>query len=72
MKTGAVKWYESAVGLGFIEPDEPGRDILFSQCVVHGDVDSLTRGATVRYDVRCAPESPVATRVVTILNAWCH
>jgi CspA family cold shock protein len=46
MPTGCVKWFNSQIGYGFIQPDGGGREVL-----VHSGLDSLTEGAWLSYEL---------------------
>ena len=67
MKTGQIKWYNSNVGLGFISPDEAGRDVLFSEKAIEGsNPDPLQPGEQVKYVAELTNDVPVATKVIRV------
>jgi CspA family cold shock protein len=50
--TGTVKWFNSAKGYGFIQPDSGGKDVFVHiSAVERAGLSSLNEGAKVSYDV---------------------
>lgn len=52
MATGKVKWFNTAKGFGFIEPDDGGQDIFVHvSAVERAGLSQLDEGQTVNYDL---------------------
>ena len=52
MATGTVKWFNSAKGFGFIQPDDGGKDaFVHISAVERAGLDRLTEGQKVEYEV---------------------
>jgi CspA family cold shock protein len=53
MSTGTVKWFNSAKGFGFIQPDEGGRDVFVHvSAVERSSLGQLSEGQKISYDVQ--------------------
>jgi CspA family cold shock protein len=63
MKTGTVKWFDSAKGFGFISGDE-GKDVFvhFSAIVSNG-FKTLEEGQKVTFDIVEGARGPQAANV---------
>ncbi|HHZ02594.1 MAG TPA: cold-shock protein [Tissierellia bacterium] len=66
MKTGTVKWFDSAKGFGFITSDE-GNDVFvhFSAILVDG-FKTLEEGQKVSFEVVEGARGPQAANVAVI------
>ena len=66
MKTGTVKWFDSAKGFGFITSDE-GNDVFvhFSAIVADG-FKTLEEGQKVNFDVVEGARGPQAANVSAV------
>jgi len=52
MATGTVKWFNSAKGYGFIQPQGGGRDVFVHiSAVERAGLSSLNEGQTVEYEI---------------------
>jgi len=52
MATGTVKWFNSAKGYGFIQPQAGGKDVFVHiSAVEHAGLTSLNEGQTVEYEI---------------------
>ena len=52
MATGKVKWFNTAKGFGFIQPDDGGQDIFVHvSAVERAGLSQLDEGQTVNYDL---------------------
>ena len=52
MTTGTVKWFNSAKGFGFIEPEEGGNDaFVHISAVERAGLEGLTEGQKVSYEL---------------------
>ena len=52
MATGTVKWFNSAKGYGFIQPQGGGRDVFVHiSAVERAGLSTLNEGQTVEYEI---------------------
>ena len=52
MTAGTVKWFNSAKGFGFIQPDDGGADVFVHiSAVERAGMHSLNEGQKVRYEM---------------------
>lgn len=52
MATGTVKWYNSAKGYGFIQPDDGGKDVfVHASAVETSDLGMLSENQKIAYEV---------------------
>ncbi len=53
MPTGAVKWFNSAKGYGFIQPEEGGKDVFVHiSAVERAGLRSLSEGQRIAYELQ--------------------
>ena len=53
MASGTVKWFNSAKGFGFIQPDNGGKDVFVHiSAVERAGLTGLKDGQAVSYDVQ--------------------
>lgn len=66
MKTGTVKWFDSAKGFGFISGDE-GKDVFvhFTAIVANG-FKTLEEGQKVTYEIVEGARGPQAANVTLV------
>ena len=64
MAVGTVKWFSSAKGFGFIEPDGGGGDVFahFSAIQMHG-FRTLKQGGKVSYELAHGPKGQMAQNI---------
>lgn len=63
MKTGTVKWFDSAKGFGFISSDE-GKDVFVHfTAIVSNGFKTLEEGQKVTFDVVEGTRGPQAANV---------
>jgi CspA family cold shock protein len=52
LQTGTVKWFNSAKGYGFIQPDNGGADaFVHISAVEKAGLDGLNEGQRVQFDI---------------------
>jgi CspA family cold shock protein len=52
MSTGTVKWFNSAKGFGFIQPDEGGKDaFVHISAVERAGLAHLVEGQKIQFDL---------------------
>jgi len=52
MSMGTVKWFNSAKGFGFIQPDDGGKDaIVHVSAVEHAGLAHLVEGQKIQFDL---------------------
>jgi CspA family cold shock protein len=52
MTTGTVKWFNSAKGFGFIQPDDGGKDAFVHISAVEGaGLNHLVEGQKIQFDL---------------------
>ena len=52
MATGTVKWFNSAKGYGFIQPQGGGRDVFVHiSAVERAGLSSLNEGQSIEYEI---------------------
>ena len=63
MKTGTVKWFDSAKGFGFITSDE-GNDVFVHFSAINADgFKTLEEGQKVNFDIVDGQKGPQASNV---------
>jgi len=62
MATGTVTWFSDEKGVGFITPDDPGKDLLVHHSgIVGGGYHSLSEGAKVSFESEAGPKRAQAS-----------
>jgi CspA family cold shock protein len=57
MATGTVKWFNSAKGYGFIQPDDGSKDVFVHiSAVERAGFTSLAEGAKISYELKVDPK----------------
>ena len=52
MSTGTVKWFNSQKGLGFIQPDDGGKDVFVHiSAVERAGMRNLNEGQKISYEI---------------------
>jgi len=62
MKTGKVKFYDTAKGFGFIATDD-GRDIFFHRSGLSNSYQDLATGQEVEFETKTGDKGLVAVNV---------
>jgi cold shock protein len=61
MASGTVKWFNSAKGFGFIQPDDGGKDVFVHiSAVERSDLGHLTDGQKVAFDLERGQQGKVS------------
>ena len=64
MSTGTLKWFNDAMGFGFITPDEGGKDLFVHFSAIQGSgFKTLAENQKVQYDAADGPKGPQATNI---------
>jgi CspA family cold shock protein len=67
MPTGAVKWFNSSKGFGFITPDDGGPDVFAHFSSINGSgYRELAEGQKVDFEVEQGPKGPQAKSVTPL------
>ena len=67
MATGAVKWFNSDKGYGFITPDDGGKDLFVHFSAIQGEgYESLPEGQKVSYEAQQGEKGPQAANVTVV------
>ena len=67
MATGTVKWFSDEKGVGFIKPDDQGKDLFVHFSGIAGNgFRTLAEGAKVSYEAEQGPKGPSAVNVQVI------
>lgn len=64
---GKVKWFNDAKGYGFIEPEQPGKDLFVHHSGIVGQGHkTLNEGDLVEFEVGEGPKGPFANQVTVV------
>ena len=67
MPTGTVKWFNSTKGLGFIEPEEGGKDaFVHITAVQQAGLTTLKDGQKVSYQLTEADNGRIAAQEISL------
>jgi len=70
MATGRVKWFNEAKGFGFIEGEEPGKDIFVHYTAIQQDgFKTLQEGAMVEFELKETDRGLQASNVLLVQTA---
>ncbi len=70
MTTGTVKFFNTIKGFGFITPDDGSKDIYVHSSALEGsDLDHLTEGQKVSFDVQQDDRGPKAVDLAPVEEA---
>ena len=69
MTNGTVKWFDSAKGFGFIEPEDGSKDaFIHISAVERAGLSSLNEGQKVSYELRPGQNGKTAAENLTIID----
>ena len=69
MTTGTVKWFNSAKGFGFIEPEDGSKDaFVHISAVERAGLSGLNEGQKVSYDLRPGQNGKSSAENLTIVD----
>ena len=69
MATGIVKWFNTARGYGFIQPDEGGKDIFVHiSAVERAGMTALSDGQKISYDLESGRDGRMAAGNLAIMD----
>ena len=69
MSKGTVKWFDSAKGFGFIEPEDGSKDaFIHISAVERAGLSSLNEGQKVSYELRPGQNGKTAAENLTIID----
>ena len=60
---GVIKWFSKFKGIGFIQPDEGGIDVLVHYAALDGSISEVFEGDRVMFDVADSDNGPEAKNV---------
>mgnify|MGYP006106953815 FL=1 len=69
MTTGTVKWFNSAKGFGFIEPDEGSKDaFVHISAVERAGLSGLNEGQRVQYELQNGNDGKSSAENLSIVD----
>ncbi len=69
MATGTVKWFNSAKGYGFIEPEDGSKDaFVHISAVEHAGLTSLSEGQKVSYELQPGKDGKSAAENLSVIE----
>ena len=69
MPTGTVKWFNSAKGFGFIEPEDGSKDaFVHISAVEQAGLNSLSEGQKVSYELQPGQDGKAAAEKLSIIE----
>ncbi len=69
MTTGTVKWFNSAKGYGFIEPEDGSKDaFVHISAVERAGLHGLSEGQKVSYELQSNQNGKTSAENLTIIN----
>lgn len=64
MATGTVKFFNTAKGFGFIQPEDGGKDVFVHiSAVQQSGLGTLAEGQRVDFEVEASPRGPKAVNL---------
>ena len=69
MTTGTVKWFNSAKGFGFIEPEDGSKDaFVHISAVERAGLTDLAEGQRVEYELQPGPDGKSSAEGLKLLD----
>ena len=63
-KTGKMKWFNDAKGIGFVTPDDGSKDVFVHFSSIQGEgFKSLAEGDKIEFEVQESDKGPKAANV---------
>jgi CspA family cold shock protein len=67
MATGTVKFFNTAKGFGFIQPEDGGKDVFVHiSAVQQSGLGTLAEGQKVDFEVEASPRGPKAVNLKSV------
>ena len=69
MTTGTVKWFNTAKGFGFIEPEDGSKDaFVHISAVERAGLDSISEGQKVSYELQSGQNGKSSAESLSIID----
>ncbi len=69
MPTGTVKWFNSAKGFGFIEPEDGSKDaFVHISAVEQAGLNSLSEGQKVSYELQPGQDGKSSAEKLSVIE----
>ena len=69
MPTGTVKWFNSAKGFGFIEPEDGSKDaFVHISAVEQAGLNSLSEGQKVSYELQPGQNGKLSAEKLSVIE----
>ncbi|NKC12305.1 MAG: cold-shock protein [Gammaproteobacteria bacterium] len=67
MRTGKLKWFDTAKGYGFIEPADGGEDVFVRQAALNdANIDDPKEGTSLNFSVERTPDGLQAKNLALV------
>jgi CspA family cold shock protein len=69
MASGTVKWFNTAKGFGFIQPDDGGSDVFVHvSAVEQANLPGLNEGQRVNFEVKAGRDGRASAENLSLAN----